>query len=322
MNYKQSGVNIKKGMQFISDNLTDIKSTHDSNVILSKIDFSGLYNLNDQIVSVSCDGIGSKIKLAIKYNDLSGLGQDLVAMNVNDILCSGAIPTLFLDYFATHKLKKNQSNTILKSIINACKFSNVTLIGGETSEMPSVYNKNEFDLAGFCVGFNSPENIIDPLNVTAYQSIIGIKSSGPHSNGYSLINKIVNKKTPKHVISSLLSPTKIYTKDVSTIKSITKIYGLAHITGGGVFDNLIRILPNHVSAFINSDITIPPIFKWIQKNGNVPKKEMFKVFNMGIGMVVIVDSKYKFDVINALTPNAISLGYTLPAVNNNPKIFF
>lgn len=326
MNYKQSGVNIQKGANFILDNITNIKSTYNDCIYKSKNDFSGLYDIstiNKSILSVSCDGVGSKVKLAIKYNNLTGLGQDLVAMSVNDIICSGATPLLFLDYYATYKLKRKQSDTILNGIINACKYSNIVLLGGETSEMPSVYNNNEFDLAGFCVGMSNKQDIIDPNNVKPYQTIIGIKSSGPHSNGYSLINKIVTKHTPKHIIKKLLEPTLIYTKEIAKLKAMTTLYGIAHITGGGIVDNLVRILPNNISVFLNmSNYEIPNIFKWIKYSGNISKKEMEKVFNLGIGMIVIINSKDKFDVLEMLGNDGIDLGYTLNSTDKTGTIIF
>ncbi len=341
MNYKESGVDIDEGNNFINNNINNIKSTYDDNVLISKNNFSGFYDISkvigkSPILSVTCDGVGSKVKLASRYNNYCGLGQDLVAMNVNDIICSGAEPLLFLDYYATHKLDKINSNIILSGIVDACKKCNISLIGGETSEMPSIYKKHEFDLAGFCVGMLDKEDMIDPDDIKAGQAIIGIRSSGPHANGYSIINQLVNENTPEHIIDTLLRPTKLYLNDIKRVKTEVDILGIAHITGGGIPENLVRILPDNVSAYIVADLSLPfqsscynnvekttlnNIFTWIKETGDISKEEMRRVFNMSIGMIFVVEDEDKYYALNQLKGHGVLLGYTIKSTGKS-EVFF
>ncbi len=298
MNYKDSGVDIEKANQFISNNKDVIQKTYNNNILNNKNNFAGLYNLSkfryyqNPVLAVSCDGIGSKIKLAVKYNlpdTYYSLGWDVVSNNVNDILCSGATPLMFLDYYATGKLDLDKADNIIKGIVDNCINCNMTLIGGETAELPLTYREDDFDLVGTCIGITEKDKIFLPEQIRIGDALIGIRSSGPHSNGYSLINKLVDKNTPDNIINDMLQPIRNYFKYWNSLNLHTNLLGCANITGGGFTDNIPRILPDNVAAYINLDsYQRPEVFNWIQKTGNVSEEEMLRVFNLGIGMVICV----------------------------------
>jgi len=246
------------------------------------------------------DGVGTKLKLALEMGKHDTVGIDLVAMCVNDILVQGAEPLFFLDYFATGRLNVEVAAAVIKGIGKGCELSGAALIGGETAEMPGMYSEEDYDLAGFCVGIAEKDYIIDGNRIAPGDCLIGLASSGPHSNGYSLIRKIIaysgstldQNLEERSLGELLLEPTRIYVKNVLQLMKIIDIHGLAHITGGGISENLPRILPPLTKANISlSTWDQPAIFHWLQREGNVPESEMLKTFNCGVGMIVCVAAK-------------------------------
>jgi len=311
--YKKSGVSIKQADKLIDKIKPLTKRTLDKNVLGDIGGFGALYDIsklkykNPVLVSGS-DGVGTKLKIALDLKNFDGIGIDLVAMCVNDIISQGAKPLFFLDYYATGKLNLKNSYEIIKSIAKGCKMSECALIGGETAEMPGLYNKNDFDLAGFCVGIIEKKNILPKKNINNRDIIIGLKSSGLHSNGYSLINYLIkegklnlnSRLNRKKIGDILVQPTKIYT-NILKLQNFSDIKGIANITGGGITENIPRILPNGVKARIHrKNIKLPKIFEIIKQIGNIDDSEMFKVFNCGIGMVIVVDKKKSEKTVNNL----------------------
>ena len=296
--YKLAGVDIEAGNDLVHKIKADVKSTSNSSVLGSIGGFAGMYKLPIGIenpVLVACtDGVGTKVALAQEYNKLDNIGQDLVAMCVNDLITSGAVPLFFLDYFASSKLNINDTALVIKSIASACKASDCALLGGETAEMPDHYIGNNFDLAGFSVGCVEEKMIIDGSSIENGDVIIGVESSGPHSNGYSLIRKILNESNLTDIKKSelaedLLVPTNLYTSLTKKILDEFNIKGMAHITGGGITENIPRIVPDDLQVEIYKDEwDLPRIFNWIKDTGNINITDMYKIFNCGIGYVFIV----------------------------------
>jgi phosphoribosylformylglycinamidine cyclo-ligase len=254
------------------------------------------------------DGVGTKLKLAIEHDRHDGVGQDLVAMCVNDVLVTGAEPFLFLDYYATGRLDVDTAARVITGIAAGCEIAGCSLAGGETAEMPGFYDGEEYDLAGFAVGVVDKPDIIDGSQVRQGDVIIGLPSSGPHSNGYSLIRKILERQTTPPdgaLLDALLAPTRIYVKSVlRTLKSQTgQVHGMVHITGGGFFENIPRILPdNTLAALIDVDAwQRPNVFNFLQQAGNIEDREMLTTFNCGIGFLLIVDADASNDVIGELS---------------------
>jgi phosphoribosylformylglycinamidine cyclo-ligase len=258
--------------------------------------FSGMYAIDftrfkEPLLVSACDGVGTKLKVASMLERFESVGIDLVAMCVNDLVTCGAEPLFFLDYIATEKLNVDVAEQVIKSIIEGCRDAGCALLGGETAEMPGVYKEGEFDLAGFAVGIVDKDKIIDASTIKPGDHLIGLASSGLHSNGFSLVRKILGNEI-KMYVDELLIPTKIYSGIVLKIKDQFVIKGIAHITGGGIPGNLSRILPKEVDAVIKEDNwEVPPFFKFLEKRGKIDREEMFRVFNMGIGMILVVDSK-------------------------------
>ena len=299
--YKKSGVDISLANKFVKHihNLSKKvgKKTENS---LNKDNIGGFGSLYDisktkikDPVIVSCtDGVGTKLDLANKYQKYDTIGIDLVAMCVNDLIVQGAKPLFFLDYIALGKLNIKKTKKILKGILKGCKISGCELIGGETAEMPGLYKKNDFDLAGFCVGIVSKKKILGKRKVGINDVILAIPSSGIHSNGYSLIRSILKKnKVSKNIKKELLKPTKIYSKEI--LKLVTKKYinASAHITGGGLIENLLRSIPDNFSLQIDlSKIKVKSIFKWIKRK-NISDYEMMRTFNCGVGFCLVVKKK-------------------------------
>ncbi|MFN3966963.1 MAG: phosphoribosylformylglycinamidine cyclo-ligase [Endomicrobiia bacterium] len=293
MLYKKSGVDIDKANKFV-DMIKKIAPAIGG--------FSGFFPIDTKkykkpVLVASTDGVGTKLKIAQLVNKHDTVGIDLVAMCVNDVLCTGAKPLFFLDYFATGKLELKIAKQIIKGINEGCKQAECILLGGETAEMPGFYKKGEYDLAGFAVGIVERDKIIDGRKIKPGDYVFGLPSTGPHSNGYSLIRKIFLEKELKELAGELLKPTKIYTKEI--IHGVGKYAkGIAHITGGGFYDNIPRVLPENCKVVIfKNRWQIPEIFHRIQKRGNVSEKEMFRVFNMGIGMVLISSKEKLKDCI-------------------------
>ncbi|MBI4846490.1 MAG: phosphoribosylformylglycinamidine cyclo-ligase, partial [Candidatus Omnitrophica bacterium] len=295
LTYKKAGVNIEEANKFIKDIGALVRTTRRKEVLTDLGQFGGCFLLgksdckNPVLVS-STDGVGTKIKIAILSGKHDTLGIDLVAMNVNDILAMGAEPLFFLDYIATGSLNRKKLVSVVKGIVRGCKEAGCTLIGGETAEMPVLYKKDEYDLAGFCVGVVEKSKIITGARIKTGDILVGIESTGLHSNGYSLVHKVFSKKEIKEYSRELLRPTRIYVKPVLSLLKKFEIKGIAHITGGAFYEKLTRIFPKQYSALIKKGSwPVPKIFSLIQKKGNVSNKEMFRTFNMGIGMVVVVD---------------------------------
>ena len=307
--YSDSGVNIDKASEAISMFKNKVFSTFNNNVLNDLASYAGLFSLDiknfeSPVLVSSTDGVGTKVLLAGQEKDFSTIGQDLVAMCVNDILCCGAKPLFFLDYLACGKLEPEKIKQIVESIAEGCLLAEAALIGGETAEMPGVYGKEDIDLAGFAVGIVDRKKIITKDLVKAGDIICAVSSSGPHSNGYSLIRKIISDNSldlkKNYNIAEyncslgkiLLTPTKIYVRAFKDLIDSGRVKGLAHITGGGFFENINRIIPDNCNAVINSKAwRVPAIFEFLQEKGNVTEKEMYRVFNMGIGMAVILDRK-------------------------------
>ncbi|AIS51769.1 phosphoribosylformylglycinamidine cyclo-ligase PurM [Thermoanaerobacter kivui] len=314
MKYKDAGVNIDEGNRLVEMIKPIAKQTMTDNVLEGVGGFAGLVeikNYKNPVLVSSTDGVGTKLKIAFMMDKHDTIGIDLVAMCVNDIIVTGAKPIFFLDYFATGKLKSEVAVEVIKGIAEGCKMAGCALIGGETAELPGFYKEGEYDLAGFAVGVAEKEGLIDPNRMCEGDVILGLPSSGIHSNGYSLVRKIFfeeNNLSVKDFIPELdmklgevlLTPTKIYVRSIEALKGL-KIKGIAHITGGGFIDNIPRIVKKGLSAKIDKGTwEIPPIFKLIQKMGKVEEREMFRTFNMGIGMIVIVSPEEVDEAINRL----------------------
>ena len=273
---------------------TDTRSFKNIGSFGSIFDLSSLKMSHPLIVS-STDGVGTKIEIANQIKKYNTIGIDLVAMCVNDLIVQGAKPIFFLDYIAINKLKLNKVKKILDGIVSGCKLSECALIGGETAEMPGTYNKNKFDLAGFAVGLVEKKNLLTKSNIKLNDIILAIPSSGIHSNGFSLIRKILQKKTNSflspYIKKELIKPTKIYVKELNKINKKKLINGCANITGGGLLDNLIRVVPENLCLNIDlSKIKTKSIFRWLRKN-NIKDSEMLKTFNCGVGFCLITNKR-------------------------------
>ncbi len=296
MTYKQAGVDKEKGYEHVDSIKDMITKTHSKHVLNQIGGFAGLFELptgyKKPILVSGTDGIGTKVKLASQFEIYDTVGIDCVAMCVNDVLCHGAKPLFFLDYMAVGALDTTMSTALVKGVAKGCELSNMSLVGGETAEMPGVYHGNDFDMAGFCVGIVDKDDQIDGSAIKDGDILIGLPSTGVHSNGYSLIRHIFDEENLEKHHKALLEPTRIYVKDIQKLMETVKPHGLAHITGGGLIENLPRILPENTHAHVDtSKIAQPTIFKTIQELGNIETEEMFGTFNMGVGFVVVVDPK-------------------------------
>lgn len=325
--YKQAGVDVTAGYQSVELMKEAVKSTYSKEVISDLGGFGGLYalhteNIKEPILVSGTDGVGTKLKLAFLMNKHDTIGQDCVAMCVNDIVCCGAKPLFFLDYMALGKNIPQVVATIVKGVAEGCKMAGCSLVGGETAEMPGFYQKGEYDLAGFSVGVVEKEKIIDSKNIEVGDQVIGIASSGVHSNGFSLVRKIfqINEQTVQEyreelgatLGETLLTPTKIYVKPILELLQNIQVKGISHITGGGFYENMPRMLREGVSLKIEKDsYPILPIFKLIQKEGNIPQRDMYNTFNMGIGMAVIVkkeETKKAIEILEQQGEKAYVIG--------------
>ena len=308
LTYRDSGVDIDEGNRAVELIKNKIKGTYDNNVIGDLGNFCGLYSLKDfmsmeePVLLSSTDGVGTKLKLAQMLNIHNTVGIDLVAMCVNDLICQGAKPLFFLDYIATGKLVPEKIDDIVSGIVEGCKQAECALIGGETAEMPGMYSKEDYDLAGFSVGIADKNKIISGQNVKVGDTLIGIASSGIHSNGYSFIRKIFLEEYKYELDQyieelemtlgeALLVPTKIYVKLVMNLIKKYDLKAIAHITGGGVIENIPRVIPKGLGIDINKNsCEKPAIFKMIEEFNSIDEIELHKSFNMGIGLVIVVDS--------------------------------
>ena len=328
--YKKSGVNMATANKLVNyitkisrktyNKSTELKSFKNIGSFGSIFDLSQLKMKNPIIVS-STDGVGTKLEIANKFKKYNTIGIDLVAMSVNDLIVQGAKPIFFLDYIATNKLELHKFKKILDGIVTGCKLSGCALIGGETAEMPKTYEKGKFDLAGFAVGLVEKKNLLTKNKIKRNNIILAIPSSGLHSNGYSLIHYLLKKKKnyylPKKIKEELTRPTKIYVNELNKINNKKLINGCANITGGGLLDNLIRVIPKTLSININlSKIKTRPIFKWLKKN-NIKDSEMIKTFNCGVGFCLIVN-KNNISKIKKIFPKKY-LPYEIGFVSREKK---
>lgn len=303
MSYRDAGVDIEAGDALVEEIKPFAKRTMRPEVLGGIGGFGSLFEVpkkfkNPVLVS-GTDGVGTKLKLAFQLNKHDTVGIDLVAMSVNDILVQGAEPLFFLDYFACGKLEVGVAAQVIKGIAQGCEQSGCALVGGETAEMPGMYPAGEYDLAGFAVGAVDKEAIIDGTTIAAGDVVLGLASSGAHSNGYSLIRKLIEKSGidmdsdfhGKPFRDVVMAPTRIYVKSLLKLLAAMPVKGMAHITGGGITENIPRVLPAGLTAEVRRDSwTLPPLFQWLQAQGNVANDEMYRTFNCGIGMVVIVSA--------------------------------
>lgn len=339
LTYRDSGVNIDTGNKLIERIKPAVKKTNRPGVVSGLGGFGGLFELpwseyKQPVLVSGTDGVGTKLKLAIETNKHDTIGIDLVAMCVNDIIVTGAEPLFFLDYYATGKLDLEVAQAVIEGIAEGCQQAGAALIGGETAEMPGMYNEDDYDLAGFSVGLVEKANIISPEHVKADDVLLGLASSGPHSNGYSLIRKIIehagaNLSQPfadTRLGDALLAPTRIYVKSLLSLITACDIHALAHITGGGLTENLPRVLPDYTQANIKLDAwPQPEIFKWLQENGNVEQSEMLRTFNCGIGMVICLaeaDAKKAISQLESLGEQVFEIGRIVSSDNAEPKVVY
>ena len=315
ISYKDAGVDIDAGNALIDAIKPIAKATSRPEVPASLGGFGALFELdmskykNPLLVS-GTDGVGTKLRLAIDSGKHDSVGIDLVAMCVNDLIVQGAEPLFFLDYYATGKLDIPVATDVVKGIGEGCLQSGCALIGGETAEMPGMYESGDYDLAGFCVGIVEKADMIDGSKVKAGDVMLGLASTGPHSNGYSLIRKILEVSNAdlqmdmdgQPLIDALMAPTKIYVKSLLELMKSVDIHAVSHITGGGLLENLPRVMPSNTSANIDTNSwKRPAVFNWLQENGNVEYEEMHRTLNCGIGMVVVVDAADQNKAIELLT---------------------
>lgn len=318
LSYKDAGVDIDAGEALVQRIKSVAKATARPEVVGGLGGFGALCRIpqgyKSPLLVSGTDGVGTKLKLALDLNQHDTIGQDLVAMCVNDLLVCGAEPLFFLDYYATGKLDVDVAESVIRGIGDGCQLSNCALIGGETAEMPGMYHGNDYDLAGFCVGVVEEDEVITGKNVKQGDVLIALASSGVHSNGYSLVRKVLEVSNTdlkaeeldgKPLKDVLLAPTKIYVKSVGALQKElgnANIHAMAHITGGGLTENLPRVLPDDLSAEINlTSWEFAPVFKWLQQKGNIEQKEMLRTFNCGVGFVVVVPADIADKAIDILS---------------------
>lgn len=311
LSYKDAGVDINAGNDLVDRIKEDVKRTRRPEVMGGLGGFGALCSIpskyKEPVLVSGTDGVGTKLRLAIDLNKHDTIGVDLVAMCVNDLVVQGAEPLFFLDYYATGKLDVDVAADVIKGIADGCEQSGCALVGGETAEMPGMYHAGDYDLAGFCVGVVEKSEIIDASKVKVGDSLIALASSGPHSNGYSLIRKVLEVSGAdaatelldgKPLAEHLLAPTKIYVKSVLQLIKHVDVHAISHLTGGGFWENIPRVLPAHVKAVINENSwQWPAVFNWLQQQGNIDRHEMYRTFNCGVGMVIALPQK---DVETAL----------------------
>lgn len=317
LTYKDAGVDTKEGERAVRLMKDHVRRTFTPNVLTGLGSFGSLFQLDvkemkEPVLVAGTDGVGTKLKVAFLMDRHDTVGQDCVAMCVNDILCQGAKPLFFLDYIATGKVRAEKIADIVKGIADGCVIGECSLVGGETAEMPDFYGNGEYDMAGFAVGVVDREKMIDGSKIQEGDTVIGIPSSGFHSNGYSLVRKVFFEKMNLDVMDyveelgetlgeALLRPTKIYTAACSVAKRVAEINGIIHITGGGFFENIPRIIPDGLGVEINKkNWEVPALFRYIQKCGNIQEHDMFATFNMGMGLMMIVASREEDNLMKAL----------------------
>ncbi len=337
LSYKEAGVDIDAGNALVERIKPIVRNTFRPGVLTGLGGFGGLFELpmdryRRPVLVSGTDGVGTKLKLAIEMNRHDTIGIDLVAMCMNDIIVVGAEPLFFLDYYATGKLSVEAGSAIIGGIANGCELAGAALVGGETAEMPGMYAEDDYDLAGFAVGIIEKDAIIQPERVRPGDQLIGIASSGPHSNGYSLIRKVLEVShaaldedlAGAPLGERLLAPTRIYVKPLLDLFARIKVHALAHITGGGLPENLPRVLPPHCEALIRRDSwTLPPVFQWLQTQGRIADNELLRTFNCGVGMVACVakaDLRTTLTVLNASGEHAWHLGEIREQAGEKPSV--
>lgn len=328
LTYADAGVDIDKADEFVGKIKTIAKQTFRSGVISEIGGFGGMFSLNitsmeSPVLVSSTDGVGTKLKIAFMMGKHDTIGIDLVAMCVNDIIVQGAKPLFFLDYLSMGKLETKTATDVITGIAEGCRMAKCALIGGETAEMPGFYKDNEYDLAGFVVGLVENNNIIDGSGIHVGDQIIGISSSGLHSNGYSLVRKVcfeiiglnIDTYVPelgRTIGEELLTPTRIYSETIHSIIKDLPVFGLAHITGGGIKDNIIRVIPEGCNVILRKNSwDVPPVFTYLQQAGNISEEEMMRTFNNGIGMIAVVHEKNAQEILDrliAMKENAFFIG--------------
>ncbi|HEY6985959.1 MAG TPA: phosphoribosylformylglycinamidine cyclo-ligase [Rhodanobacteraceae bacterium] len=336
LSYRAAGVDIDAGNELVERIKPLVQRTFRPEVMAGLGGFGALFELagryRDPVLVSGTDGVGTKLKLAQELGRHDTIGIDLVAMCVNDVLVQGAEPLFFLDYFATGKLDVDTTVAVVGGIAKGCELAGCALIGGETAEMPDMYPAGEYDLAGFCVGAVEKAALIDGSAITAGDAIIGISSSGPHSNGYSLVRRIVARAGSPFDLDlggvklgeALLAPTTIYVKPILQLLRQQTVHGMAHITGGGLKENIIRVVPDALGIALDSTSwRLPPVFDWLQREGRVARDEMFRTFNCGIGYTVIVAKAARDTTIGALAAlglDARQIGEIVPARDDRVAI--
>jgi phosphoribosylformylglycinamidine cyclo-ligase len=337
LSYRDAGVDIEAGNALVDRIKPHAKKTVRPGVMAGLGGFGSMFELpldrykNPVLVS-GTDGVGTKLRLAIESGIHNTIGIDLVAMCANDIVVLGAEPLFFLDYYATSKLDIDVAESVVSGIAEGCLQAGAALVGGETAEMPSMYEDGDYDLAGFCVGIVEKANAIDGSKVAAGDVLIGLASSGPHSNGYSLIRKVIEVNNTdisvdfdgKPLAEHLLAPTRIYVKSLLQLHEKIDIHALSHITGGGLLENLPRVMPENVNAVIDANSwQRPAIFDWLQEKGNIIDEEMYRTFNNGIGMVVCVaaeDAAKTIEILEAAGENAAIIGQIEQSAAATPEV--
>ncbi len=335
LSYRDAGVDIDAGDALVERIKPMAKKTMREGVLAGIGGFGALFEIpkryKEPVLVSGTDGVGTKLRLAFEWGRHDTIGQDLVAMSVNDILVQGAEPLFFLDYFACGKLTVDTAATVVGGIAKGCELAGCALIGGETAEMPGMYPPGEYDLAGFAVGAVEKSKIIDGSRIVSGDSILAIGSSGAHSNGYSLIRKIIEHCGAKPsddlggrpLVDVVMAPTEIYVKPLLKLISELEVKGMAHITGGGLVDNVPRVLPNNIQAILHRDSwELPELFRWLQMKGGVADSEMVRVFNCGIGMVVVVAADQADRALNSLKSQGLKawvVGKTLDRPKDAPQ---
>ncbi len=337
LSYRDAGVDIEAGAQLVERIKPAIKKTHRPGVLGGLGGFGGLFELpvdrfKQPVLVSGTDGVGTKLMLANLLDRHDSIGIDLVAMCVNDILVSGAEPLFFLDYYATGKLNLKKSEQIIHGIANGCSQAGAALIGGETAEMPGMYDADEYDLAGFAVGIVEKSHLLDNNNVQAGDAVIGLHSSGCHSNGYSLVRKVleVSGDDPatmlgeRSLAEQLIEPTRIYVKPLLELLKTVPVNSLSHITGGGITENLPRSLPGNCKAVIEKGaLPTLPVFQWLQTKGGIAEEEMLKTFNCGIGMAIIVppeSATATIELLESQGEQAVQIGEVQPSEQPLPEV--
>ncbi len=335
MDYKSAGVDVKAGRDFVQRIKTSVESTFRPEVVGGLGGFGGLMRLPEglkkPLLVAGTDGVGTKLELAQDYQAHYGVGVDLVAMCINDVITSGAEPLFFLDYIATGMLGPAAMAEVVEGIADACRLSNCSLLGGETAEMPGFYAKGRYDLAGFCVAVVEEDLLIDGSAICVGDQIIAVESSGVHSNGFSLVRKVLEiasvdeksafGKNEQMLIDALLTPTKLYGDIVhSLLKAKLPVNGMAHITGGGIPENLPRCLPKGVTAVVDSSSWVrPEIFAWLQKAGNIPERDLWHTFNLGVGFCLVISAQAVDDVLQLCSESGFK-AWRLGSVEDSQKL--